>query len=120
VSLYGLVDRVLGVGELGRGVDERTSAEPLPAHGFGDRDHEGVHQADGVWHPGGGSGELGAILSVSGLDVGDDEVLLAGKVPIEGGPCHRRLRQQAVHADRVDAFGVEQPRRGLQQPVARC
>ncbi len=51
------------------------------------------------------------------LEVGDDQVLLAGEVPVGGRPGHRGLGDHPVHADRPQPLGVEQHGRRPQQSL---
>jgi hypothetical protein len=57
---------------------------------------------------------------VDALEIGEDQVLLAGEMAVEGGQGHVRLLDDPGNADGVDALGVEDPRGGVQQALAGC
>lgn len=65
-----------------------------------------------------GGGQVGAPPLQPPAQHRDDEVALAGEVPVERRAPDTRLGQQPLHPDRADALGVEEALGGGDQAVA--
>jgi hypothetical protein len=118
VGVHDLADRVVGVGVLGRRVDERAAAEArraaLGADPLGDH---AEHLADPA--PGGlpGPGDGVALPGGAAFEVGHDQVVLRGEVPVEGHLGDPDPGDDLLRAHRPDALRVEQVGRGLDDPL---
>jgi hypothetical protein len=96
-----------GVGEFGGGVDERTSTEPGGAADVRDAPRDGQEGVTGIACP---DAELVQHLAFDGraaVEVGHDQVVLRGEVPVEGHLADACRGDQPVRADGPDPLGVE-------------
>src|SRR6185312_2945351 len=108
----------VGVGILGCSVQEGASAEvralDLVDDPAGDRADRGLGRVPAL----GDGAYLGADVLVGRPQVGDDQIVLARKMAVEGRSCDASLRHDLLDADGVDSLGVEDRTRGAQQSVS--
>ena len=116
-GIDGAPHRARRVGIFGRRVEERTAPPASRGHGLADAPHDGRDRF------------AGRLLRqrrhrrpsepVLLLDVGDDEIILGGKVIVERRLGHAGFGDDAVDAYGVDAPLVEKPGRRVEQASAR-
>ena len=114
-----LADRVLRVFELRGGVEEGAAAEVGLANLGGDVVADGADEVAPLQRFGLLRGARGNLV-VRTAQVGNDEIGLAGEVPVEGRERHLPLLGESLDPHAVDALGIEQLRRGGQQTLACC
>ncbi|GAA3208641.1 hypothetical protein GCM10017690_17430 [Microbacterium terregens] len=111
----GTVDRVVGVGVFGRGVEEGAPAEARALDVVGDGLGDGADDVVGV-RTGGSRGVRPDTDRLADLrEVGDEQVVLAREVPIERGAGDLCFGDDAIYPDGAEPLGVEEPAGGVEQ-----
>ena len=111
-----LVNRMIGVGVLGRRVDEGTAAEAGPPEFIGDALRDVPQDVGGRFAAGQCPVDLRAVVLVYAAQIRHNQVFLGRDVPVEGGTGDLGLGDGAVYADGMDASRVEDPGRGTEKP----